>query len=86
MLILPGSRAFSDFNKNKLLKSLQNSIQKESFDCVITSPPYASALPYVDTDRLSILLLCSMLSSDRKKIGMDKVRPGLSYMIQKIES
>ncbi len=26
MLILPGSRAFSDFNKNKLLKSLQNSI------------------------------------------------------------
>ena len=51
-----------------LNKSIQNSIQKESFDCVITSPPYAAALPYVDTDRLSILLLCSMLSGDRKKI------------------
>ena len=27
------------------------------FDCVITSPPYATALPYVDTQRLSLAFL-----------------------------
>jgi DNA modification methylase len=43
-------------------------ISKGSIDCVVTSPPYATALPYIDTDRLSILLLFSMLSKDRKTI------------------
>src|SRR5207247_6086504 len=28
-----------------------------SFDCVITSPPYATALPYIDTQRLSLAFL-----------------------------
>jgi hypothetical protein len=28
--------------------------RKGSFDAVITSPPYANALPYIDTDRLSL--------------------------------
>lgn len=32
-------------------------VGRESIDCVITSPPYATALPYIDTDRLSFLLL-----------------------------
>jgi len=27
------------------------------FDCAITSPPYATALPYIDTNRLSLCLL-----------------------------
>jgi DNA modification methylase len=31
-------------------------IGKDSIDLVITSPPYATALPYVDTDRLSLFL------------------------------
>lgn len=30
---------------------------KNSVDCIITSPPYATALPYVDTDRLSLFVL-----------------------------
>src|SRR4051812_896082 len=34
-------------------------------DAIVTSPPYATALPYIDTDRLSILLLFSMGSKDR---------------------
>ncbi|MCJ7529938.1 MAG: DNA adenine methylase [Anaerolineales bacterium] len=31
-------------------------IDKDSIDLVITSPPYATALPYVDTDRLSLFV------------------------------
>lgn len=30
---------------------------KESVDLVVTSPPYATALPYIDTDRLSLVYL-----------------------------
>lgn len=33
------------------------SITNNSVDAIITSPPYAMALPYIDTDRLSLLLL-----------------------------
>jgi site-specific DNA-methyltransferase (cytosine-N4-specific) len=32
-------------------------IDSESIDAIITSPPYAMALPYVDTDRLSLFML-----------------------------
>jgi len=32
-------------------------VETERVDMVITSPPYATALPYIDTDRLSLLLL-----------------------------
>lgn len=35
-----------------LMKSAN--LEKNSIDIVITSPPYATALPYVDTDRLSL--------------------------------
>lgn len=31
-------------------------LSKNSIDVVITSPPYATALPYVDTDRLSLFI------------------------------
>lgn len=43
----------------------ENGIEKGSVDAIITSPPYATALPYIDTDRLSILLLFGMNSKDR---------------------
>lgn len=37
----------------------QHTLLKKSnlFDCVITSPPYATALPYIDTQRLSLVWL-----------------------------
>jgi DNA modification methylase len=35
-------------------------------DCVITSPPYATALPYLDTDRLSLLALRLLEKDDLK--------------------
>lgn len=41
---------------------------KGSVDMVLTSPPYATALPYIDTDRLSLLVLCGMDSSARRPV------------------
>lgn len=40
-------------------------------DGVITSPPYATALPYIDTDRLSLLLLLGMRSKERTEVESD---------------
>lgn len=37
-----------------LMKSAN--LEKNSIDAVITSPPYATALPYIDTDRLSLFV------------------------------
>jgi DNA modification methylase len=39
-----------------------------SVDLVLTSPPYAMALPYIDTDRLSLLTLFGLTSSDRRPL------------------
>lgn len=46
-------------------------LKKNSIDAVVTSPPYATALPYIDTDRLSILLLLGMASTERNQIEGD---------------
>lgn len=43
-------------------------VGEQSIDCIITSPPYATALPYIDTDRLSILLLSGLRSTERATI------------------
>jgi tRNA G10 N-methylase Trm11 len=40
-------------------------IAQASVDAVVTSPPYATALPYIDTDRLSILLILGIDSRSR---------------------
>lgn len=37
-------------------------------DLVVTSPPYATALPYIDTDRLSLLTILGMTSKMRSPI------------------
>jgi hypothetical protein len=41
------------------IKDLQKvpSIQDHSIDVVVTSPPYLTALPYIDTDRISLFAL-----------------------------
>lgn len=41
---------------------------KNDVDLVLTSPPYATALPYIDTDRLSLLVLFGMDSSARRPV------------------
>jgi DNA modification methylase len=38
------------------------------FNLVVTSPPYATALPYIDTDRLSLLVLLGMRASERSRL------------------
>lgn len=39
-----------------------------SVDAIVTSPPYGTALPYIDTDRLSLLLLMGMSSAQRRPV------------------
>lgn len=39
-----------------------------SVDCVVTSPPYATALPYIDTDRLSLMTIMGIQSTDRSNL------------------
>jgi hypothetical protein len=39
-----------------------------SVDLVLTSPPYAMALPYIDTDRLSLLTLFGLGGSERRPL------------------
>lgn len=43
-------------------------LKANSVDLVLTSPPYATALPYIDTDRLSLLVLLGMDTSARRPI------------------
>jgi len=43
-------------------------LTRESVDFVLTSPPYATALPYIDTDRLSLLTLSGLSSSQRRPL------------------
>lgn len=54
------SRKLEDFSSN--------GIGVGSLHAVVTSPPYATALPYIDTDRLSILLLFAMNSRERSQL------------------
>ena len=51
-------RAFHGDTCNiQLLNRRARSFLEEGIDCVLSSPPYATALPYIDTQRLSIALL-----------------------------
>jgi DNA modification methylase len=62
-------------------------ISTASVDLVLTSPPYAMALPYIDTDRLSLLTLFGVSSSDRRPLeqGLTGSRELSSIMRKKLE-
>ena len=49
-------------------------LRSDSIDCVITSPPYATALPYIDTDRLSLLAIMGIPRQVRS--GIDRTLTG----------
>lgn len=56
---------------SRLAKEVQAAMSEANskasqIDGAITSPPYASALPYIDTNRLSLLLLGLIQSEERK--------------------
>ncbi len=60
-----------------------------SVDLVLTSPPYATALPYIDTDRLSLLTLFGLSSSERRPLentltGSREISPGERRRIEKL--
>jgi site-specific DNA-methyltransferase (cytosine-N4-specific) len=50
-----GSRAI--LLDNRQLQATRPEIGTAKFDCALTSPPYATALPYIDTQRLSLVWL-----------------------------
>ena len=54
---------------------------------IITSPPYATALPYIDTDRLSLLSILGLPSKKRRKTefvltGSREIEPDAKAMIE----
>ena len=46
-------------------------LDDSSIDLVLTSPPYAMALPYIDTDRLSLLTLFGASSTARRPLEQE---------------
>jgi DNA modification methylase len=48
----------------------QLSLSPDSVRAVVTSPPYATALPYIDTDRLSLMSLLRLPRRERNEIEM----------------
>lgn len=70
------SRAILTDSRNVTLESLGTA---EKFDCALTSPPYATALPYIDTQRLSLVWLSlippsEILPLEARLIGSREVR------------
>lgn len=72
----PGSKAI-------LLDSRDLNIEKmgggSQFDCALTSPPYATALPYIDTQRLSLVWLglippSEIIPLEARLVGSREVR------------
>ena len=55
-----------DSRKRDAMMSLN--LAPGTVDCVVTSPPYATALPYIDTDRLSLLAILGMSSATRSEL------------------
>lgn len=68
---LPASVVEGDNRKAATFTSL--GLEPGSVDLMLTSPPYGTALPYIDTDRLSLLFIMGLTSSDRKPIETELI-------------
>ena len=53
--------------------AVKRSLQRGRFDLVITSPPYATALPYIDTQRLSLVWLGLCSVDDIRRLDGDAI-------------
>jgi tRNA G10 N-methylase Trm11 len=56
-------------------------------DCIVTSPPYATALPYIDTDRLSLMALLGIGGSvrsslEQKLTGSREINQGEKHALE----
>lgn len=74
-----GRFAVREADARQTAKAIPNLVGK--VDAIITSPPYATALPYIDTDRLSLIYLgllphSSHRSRDASMIGNREVTTG----------
>ncbi len=72
----PSSRAILTDSRDATAKTLGIT---EKFDCALTSPPYATALPYIDTQRLSLVWLSlippsEILPLEARLVGSREVR------------
>jgi hypothetical protein len=72
----PSSRAILTDSREATAKALGT---MEKFDCALTSPPYATALPYIDTQRLSLVWLglippSEILPLEARLVGSREVR------------
>lgn len=65
-MFLPTSIAEGDNRNAETFGSL--GLKNSSVDLILTSPPYGTALPYIDTDRLSLLWLMGLTSSTRRPL------------------
>jgi len=63
-----GSAEVFDADSREISSYREVGLEAGAVDAVVTSPPYATALPYIDTDRLSILLLNGLKTKRRKSI------------------
>lgn len=64
---------------SRSLKPGRNGLVTAKFDCALTSPPYATALPYIDTQRLSLVWLellppSEILRLEARLIGSREIR------------
>jgi len=73
------------------LVDVLSGVKRTSVDAIITSPPYATALPYIDTSRLSLVLLglCSaseLRTLEKAQIGNREISPSeRKHVEQQIE-
>jgi len=63
VIFRPVTAMEGDSRRPELYSGLEGKI-----DCIVTSPPYATALPYIDTDRLSILTILGIASTRRSQL------------------
>lgn len=70
-------RAF--LQDSRSLKPGSKELARRTFDCALTSPPYAMALPYIDTQRLSLVWLnllapSEILQLEARLVGSREIR------------
>lgn len=70
------------------LTNVKEYLQENSVDIVISSPPYATALPYIDTNRLSMLVLegynaARRVSIEAEMTGTREIRKSTRCMYEK---
>jgi site-specific DNA-methyltransferase (cytosine-N4-specific) len=58
---------------SRVLDAVLASSQRRPVDAIITSPPYATALPYIDTSRLSLVALGLCTVSDLRRLERNQI-------------